>query len=189
MTPQKTKYPRAEALPVARELVRALEPVTSRLIVAGSLRRRKATVGDVEILYIGRTELRRDGLFDEAPFDLAEEVIAGLLDTGLLAKRLDDTGRPLGWGSKNKLALHGPSGFPVDLFAATEENWWSYLVCRTGPGESNIRLAAEARNKGYKWNPYGAGFTHLATGRVVPVTSEAHAFEFVGLEYREPWER
>jgi len=50
--PAKPKHPRADALVVAREMCAELRPVTERLIVAGSLRRRKELVGDVEILYV-----------------------------------------------------------------------------------------------------------------------------------------
>lgn len=186
----KTKFPRAVALAVAKELCDALKPVTERLIVAGSLRRRKAEVGDVEILFVPRTETVPDGLFDTKVESLVDRVLERLVGAGVLARRKNVNGSEM-WGAKNKLALHAPSGVPVDLFVATEANWWNYLVCRTGPGESNIAICNAAIARGWKWNPYGAGFSRavgLGTEERA-MGSEREVFEFVGLPWREPWER
>jgi len=182
------RWPRAAALAVAKELCDALAPACDRLVVAGSLRRRKATVGDVEILYVSKREERPVDLFTTAPASLADDVIDDLLRAGVLAKRLSKTGVPA-WGPLNKLAIHTASGIPVDLFAATPESWWNYLVCRTGGAESNRRIASLAQRQGLRWNPYGVGFARLADGEIVAVGSEQAVFEAVGLRYEEPWER
>ena len=42
------------------------------------------------------------------------------------------------------IGLLGASGIPVDFFATTEEAWFNYLVCRTGPAELNTRIASAA---------------------------------------------
>ena len=185
--PEKKRWPRADALAVAKELCVALKPACAQMIVAGSLRRRKPDVGDVEILFVPRMEVRPVDMFESKPFSLADEVIEWLLATGRLAKRPSTLG-VFAWGAKNKLALH-VSGMPVDLFTATPENWWNYVVCRTGPAESNTRIATLAQQRGYKWNPYGQGFTRLSDGEIIPMGSEAEVFAFVGLEYREPVDR
>lgn len=174
---------------VARELCGALRPVTLRLCVAGSLRRGRQDVGDVEILYVAATEQRQRDLFHVEAFDLAAAEIERLLRTGVLEKRVSLRGAT-SWGAKNKLAVHRASGIPVDLFAATEENWWNYLVCRTGSAESNQRIATAAIQKGWHWNPYGPGFSRdgppTAAREVVAVSSEEEVFAFVGLPYRPP---
>jgi len=185
----KTRYPRADALAVAKELCDALKPVCERLIVAGSLRRRKPDVGDVEILFVPKVEERSADLFGAiVAHSLADEALAAMLDAGTLARRLL-AGDRTAWGAKNKLATHAATGMPVDLFATTEDSWWNYLVCRTGPADSNTRIATRAKEAGYQWNPYGPGFTHLATGDVSPMRSEREVFEFVGLPYLDPWDR
>lgn len=53
----KPKFPRAEAIAVAKEVVATLKPwcLPDRIIVAGSMRCRKDRVGDVEVVYISRT--------------------------------------------------------------------------------------------------------------------------------------
>jgi DNA polymerase/3'-5' exonuclease PolX len=184
----KPRYPRATALAVVRELLPVLQPCCSRIVVAGSLRRGRREVGDAEILFIPRLEVRQIDLVTRAPVDLAVEAIEGLLASGVLAKRPGEDGITR-WGKQNKLAVHVASGLPVDLFAATEENWFNYLVCRTGPKESNRRIAEKAKSAGWTWNPYKSGFTDDANGRVMPMGSEQEVFEFVGLPYREPRDR
>jgi DNA polymerase/3'-5' exonuclease PolX len=88
---------------------------------------------------------------------------------------------------------HVASGIPVDLFATTEACWHNYLVCRTGPAESNIRIAAAAKARGWKWNPYGEGFSRggplAGPEEARALRSEREVFEFVGLPYTEPEER
>lgn len=188
--PVKSRYSRAETLPVAREICAALRPCTRRIIVAGSLRRRRDPVGDVEILYVPDTEPGPAIDFFAGPsvVDRAAREIERLVSTCIIAPRILSAGRTA-WGPKNKLAVHLATGIPIDIFAATEENWFSYLVCRTGPASLNTRLAILAQERGYQWTPYGPGFRHLSSGRVVPIESERHLFEFLGLDYLEPWER
>lgn len=188
----KPKFPAATALAVASELCAVLRPATDRLIVAGSLRRRKPMVGDVEILFIPKLFEVQDGLFDVVVRSAADEVLQKLINDGRLAMRTNVNGSTM-WGTKNKLAVHVASGVPVDLFTATAENWFNYLVCRTGPADSNTRICMAAQARAWKWNPYGAGFSReaFATGPEAEykVTSERDVFEFVGLPYAEPWER
>lgn len=187
----KPKFPRADAIAAAREILQCF--IADRVIIAGSLRRRKPFVGDIEILYIPKLDTFPD------PDDLLRErsITRNLSDlsiTDVMIRQLRIL-RPrenvLGattWGVKNKLAIHIASGIPVDFFATTACAWSNYLVCRTGPAENNVRIATAAQNKGWKWHPYAQGFTN-ATGRLVPVHSEHDVFTLVDLPYLEPWER
>jgi len=188
----KPKFPRAAALAVARELCTALAPFAERLVVAGSLRRRKEFVGDVELLYVPRVQSVPDGFFDTRAENLADGLFARWLADGVLEQRRNENGSTM-WGPKNKFARHVRSGIPVDLFEANAENWFNYKVCRTGGAENNVRIAAAAQARGWKWNPYGVGFSREAT-MMAPaeerrMESEREVFEFVGLPYVEPWQR
>ncbi len=189
----KKKWARAEALEVARELLAVLQPNCERVLVAGSLRRMKAEAGDVEILFIPRIVNAPDvqQLFGGVvKVNAAEASLEELVGRGVIAPRLNKLGRR-SWGAANKLAVHVASGVPVDLFTATAENWWHYVVCRTGGAGSNVAICEAAIERGWKWNPYGEGFSRpKALGREIrPMHSEREVFEFVGLEYREPKER
>lgn len=194
----KPKFPRADALAVARELVAVFTPATSRLVIAGSLRRRKAMVGDVEVLFIPRFSMVDSvpdllGNVASVKVSQTDESLQYLLDSGVLDFRLNELGRRM-WGERNKLAIHKASGIPVDLFSATDENWWNYLVCRTGSAVTNTRICNAAIERHWHWCPYDAGFRRgghsWETARARhAVKSEREVFEFVGLEYQEPWER
>lgn len=185
----KPRFPRAEALAATREILAVLQPACRELIVAGSLRRRRDEVGDIEILYIADTETRdKEGTFwEKETVNLADEAISALEARGTLDRRENVLGSTM-FGPKNKLMRHCASGIPVDLFAATEENWHNYLVCRTGPKESNVRLAEAAKARGLEWHPYGIGFSGQ-DGRWIKAESERRVFEIAGVPYAEPWER
>lgn len=185
----KTKFPRRAALLVAKELCDILKPVTDRLIVAGSLRRRKLEVGDVEILYIPKRGqgIRVDMFTPAKPQNLTDLALDQLLAQGVIAKRQNVKSSEV-WGEKNKLAIHAASGIPVDFFSTEANFWFNYLVCRTGGAENNRQIAMAANRKAWTWNPYRAGFSG-AVGQFIQVRSERDVFELVGLPYREPWDR
>ncbi|ODU24145.1 MAG: hypothetical protein ABS95_02225 [Verrucomicrobia bacterium SCN 57-15] len=187
----KPKFPRDLALAATREILVRL--VTERVIVAGSLRRRKKEVGDIEILYIPKKHYQHDveasDLFQSRARvrNLTDHSIVEMIKSGLIRPRENVLGRTT-WGDKNKLAVHVASGIPVDLFATTESAWFNYLVCRTGSAENNIRISAAAQAKGWSWHPYALGFTN-ERGNLVRVESEEDVFRLVGLPYLQPWER
>jgi DNA polymerase/3'-5' exonuclease PolX len=185
----KPKFPRAAALVATKEIVRALTGSCERLIIAGSLRRRKGRVGDIEVVYVPKF---RDGkavdLFAPAArVNCADEVLARLIETGMISKRLNAQGSE-NWGPKNKYATHTASGIPVDFFETTIRAWWGYLVCRTGPAEFNVRLAASARARGLEYHPYQGNFTRSDGTEIWP-GSELEVLEIGGIEYLEPRER
>jgi DNA polymerase/3'-5' exonuclease PolX len=189
----KTRFPRADAIAVAKELCNHLKSVcvSDYLVVAGSLRRGAQEVGDVEILFV---PLSADGvrsdMFSPPPkVNLADMVINQLCSAEILKhRRTVDGTRDAGWGPKNKLAVHVASGIPADLFATTEANWFVSLVIRTGPKDLNLKLTTGALRRGYTLNAYGAGITDSG-GQVTPATSERHVFELCGVPYAEPKDR
>jgi DNA polymerase/3'-5' exonuclease PolX len=204
---EKPRWPFHVAGPVAVVIADALRPlcVPGFCEVAGSLRRLKHTVGDIEIVYVPRLEPR--AVPSQAPeqgelmpptartvrreINLVDELLESRLAAGTIAKRQNIKGSEM-WGDKNKLAVHVATGIPVDFFATTPESFFNYLVCRTGPAASNIRIAAAAKAKGWKWNPYGPGFSRervTAPAEIHAVKSEREVFEFVGLPPRPPWDR
>ena len=113
-----------------------------RFIFAGSLRRLKSEVGDIEIVYVPRIEQQPDpaDLFGKTlPINLVDRMLDQLLKAGLYTKREGPNGGSA-WGPSNKLAVHAGSGIGVDFFQADNLNFYSLLVCRTGSMESNTRI-------------------------------------------------
>ena len=192
----KVKHPATVAMKVAEKIVEALRPACSRIEIAGSLRRRKEMVGDIEIVYLPKTTQVKnpEALFGDEVMTVnaADLVIQELMDKGSLVKRTNVNGSHM-WGEKNKFAVAVKTGIPVDFFAADERNWANLLVCRTGGAKMNTEIAVRANTMGYKWNPYGSGFNRIFKGtgeaRYVVIHTEQDVFRFVGLPYMEPHER
>ena len=116
------RYPWAEAMAVAQDLQARLVPSCQpgRCVIAGSLRRNKPTVGDVELLYHPKMGTRRIDLLKSEAYSIADEVIENMVRCGILNKRPNKNG-VFTWGPKNKLAIHVASGIPVDFFAVPSE--------------------------------------------------------------------
>jgi DNA polymerase/3'-5' exonuclease PolX len=184
------RYPYEVAYPIAAGIVYDLRPFCERIEIAGSLRRHRNDVGDIEILYIPVIIEEPDDtdLFATREADTAHDQIQKLERNGVLARRLSKTGHQA-YGPKNKLLLHVASGIPVDLFAANRETWWNQLVCRTGPAELNKEIAAAALAKGWHWNVYGSGFSRIEYTESVEMHSEAEVFAFVGMSCLDPEHR
>lgn len=184
----KKKYPRADALAVAAELVQQLRPCAERIEVAGSLRRGKAEVGDVELLFVPKKAGKRDELFREY-YDAADAALFRWSLEGVLSKRPSKVG-VFTWGPENKLAVHVASGIPVDFFSTDSLRWWNALVVRTGGKQNNLLITTTAQRQGWTFEAYGAGFHKLSDpAERHDTTSERDVFEFIGLKYLEPEDR
>jgi DNA polymerase (family 10) len=184
---EKRKFPHAAALAVAEELQAMLAPACQRIAIAGSLRRLKPEVGDIELLFIPRLSERPDGLFDNRIVDVCGEVVDDLQRKGVICRRPNVNGA-FTLGERNKLAIHVPSGIPVDLFGTSEANWWVSLVVRTGSKETNLALTMGANKQGASLKAYGSG-VEWSDGTITPATSEQHVFEMCGVPYKEPSQR
>lgn len=187
MNPPKKKFDRALAIKVAKQLTDCLMPFSERFILAGSLRRRKLKVGDIEILYIPEFKDEKIDLITTAPVNQFDKMLDLLIREKIIAKRKNALGSEV-WGEKNKLAVHVPTGVPVDFFATTAPCWFNYLVCRTGGARNNTLIAEAYQRHRCKWNPYGPGYTD-AKGDTQQNLSEAAVYENAGLKYLHPWER
>jgi len=181
------KWPRALARVVALELSERLSSVCERIEVAGSIRRGKRQVGDVELLIIPRCFFDRNKEGEVVPVPETDKLIERLETEGVLGRRLNSKGRTT-VGAKNKLMVHVETAMAVDLFFTTPSCWWNALTCRTGGAETNKRLAQSAIANGRNWNVYGEGVT-LSDGKVIRAESEEHVFELCGVPYLSPDQR
>lgn len=188
ITCEDRKWPRGLGRAVALELIERLEPYCQRIEVAGSIRRGKPMVGDVELLFVPKIRLKKASInasIVEVPE--TDAIIDTMLADGTLAKRLSSVRRTT-WGPANKLAVHVGTGMAVDLFGTTTVAWWNALTCRTGGAETNKKLAQSAIANGRNWNVYGQGVT-MADGTVIRAESEEHVFELCGVSFLRPDER
>lgn len=186
---QKKKFPRADAIAVAKEMVAALKSccVEERLVIAGSLRRGKAFVGDVEVLLIPKFEARTDSFEMFAhpkQVSLADIAIDEMIMKKQLNYRLNVNGSRT-YGPKNKYCVHKASGIPVDFFTTDERCWHVALVIRTGGKMMNLLLTNGAIRRGRTLHAYGSGISDRA-GNKIDATTEAEVFSLCGERYRKP---
>ena len=174
---KESKVKLALATQIAEELKARLEPSCERIVIAGSIRRQRPYVGDIELLCIPKC----NGFVDQL-----DRSVEALLKRGIFDFRRNKLGSKV-YGPKNKLLLHVPTGFGVDIFSTTEECWAVSLVVRTGGAETNKRIATAALRKGWSWHAYGRGFTS-PDGEII-CHSEKEVFEAVRLPYLEPCDR
>jgi DNA polymerase/3'-5' exonuclease PolX len=224
MTDERPKFPRSVVLEVMLDLGKRFDPqpawnwdgeapstgsgpggkpvqrphaLCERLCGVGGYRRGKREMKDLELLYIPRCRTVTDAgdMFGaQNEIDVTERLLEELVALRVLELRLNKDGARC-WGPWNKHAVHVDSGLPIDLFAATPENWFNRLVVTTGPPELNVRIAAEARKRSWEWEVNQPGFVPLGgKWEECPrerrtMRSERAVFEFVGFEFLPPEER
>ena len=188
MNVEKRRWPIEVAEPVATSLGKLLTPYCQAIVIAGSIRRRKAKVGDIELLCISKVTSSQDMLgglaTNQYTLDVALEDMTRQED--LLQRRLNKAGRPT-FGPSNKLLIHVPTGIPVDIFSASEKNWGMAMVVRTGPREFNVRMMTRFLELGMKGHAYG-GVTDR-NGNEVNCPDEYAVFRILGWEYLSPEDR
>ncbi len=131
-----------------------------RISIAGSLRRMKETIGDVDILASSRY-----------PEDVMEYFV-----------HYDDVQRVLLKGStKTSVLLH--DNLQVDLRVVKNESYGSALQYFTGSKEHNVKMRSLAIKKGYKLNEYG--LFDKETEKYVAGEVEDEIYTTLGLSYIE----
>jgi DNA polymerase/3'-5' exonuclease PolX len=144
--------PLALARAVAEEARARLAPACVRLEIAGSIRRGRPDVADVELVAVPRVTPGRPDLFG-APTTATGELHAlatELLAAGVLAHRPDKNGRPAFGEKLKRVVFTGAAGvLPLDLFAVTPPAQWGVIfTVRTGPGAFSTRLVTARRYGG-----------------------------------------
>jgi len=167
---------------IARDLLLTLAPYCERIEIAGSVRRRKPQVKDLEIVYISRV--------DAIAFNTLFAVETPLIDLAL--RHLIDAG-DLDWdqqvkrnGPKYKRLVYRQQ-LVVELFAATPQNWGYILALRTGPAEFNQALVSPPWKGGIK--PLDVSFVDGVVhrnGQPVDVPDERAFFDLFNLPVIDP---
>jgi len=132
-----------------------------KIEIAGSFRRFKETIGDVDILILSRRDVSEDIL----KHPRIKEILAkGETKISFLYEL-----------SNNKL-------IQIDIRLIDEKSWGSALMYFTGSKEHNIQMRDLAIEKGYKLNEYGLFKDEIyIAGR-----SEEEVFEKLSIQYIPP---
>lgn len=186
-----TRVPLVQAEAIARDLRDRLRPGCQRLEVAGSIRRRRPDVGDIELVAEPILQPEHNVLGELiGERSVLDSWIRMSRDHGYLADHPTD---PKDGGRYKKL-VHPPSGLQVDLFIVRPPAQWGvvYLI-RTGPARYSEWLVTHARRAGHH---VAGGALHMGSlecgtrrCQVVPTPDEWAVFEALGLPYQQPEDR
>lgn len=189
MSTTTTRRPLAEAAHLANVLAAELTLSCERVEVAGSIRRQRPDIGDLELVVIPRYARQVD-LFGEpsGSTNLLEERIAWLVDRGTLAPRLSSEGHPR-LGPKYKALVY--QGMGVDLFITSPECWGVIYLIRTGPADFSHRLVTQRQQGGLLPNHLRVRDGRLVgtDGQPLETPEEADVFRAIGLEWIAPESR
>ena len=159
-------YLLGRTVPLAAQLCKYLEPHAERVAYAGSLRRMKEIVHDVDIL--------------AASSDL-EKTMKAFLSMPFIEAVLAQGG--------TKASVRVQDDLQVDLRVVDPKSWGAAMHYFTGSKAHNIRMRERAIKQGLKLNEYGL---FDANDKSVAGAEEADIFERLGLPYippvlREDW--
>jgi DNA polymerase (family 10) len=151
------------ALPLASKLLAFLErlPGVSRVSTAGSLRRMKETIGDLDLLVASARPVKVMEAFCRAPF------CAKVLASG-----------------RTKSSIITSEGVQADLRVVDPESFGAALQYFTGSKEHNVRLRELAVRQGLKVNEYGV--FRVSTKARLAGREEPEVYRALGLRWMPP---
>lgn len=135
--------------------------------LAGSLRRGKETVGDIDIIL---TADRKNW----------KKIVNSII-------RMPKVERVLAAGETKASLLYGEIPTQVDIRLVREEELGAALIYFTGSKEHNIQLRTLARQKGWKVNEYGV--FDLKSGKRLAGKTESEIYALFGFDYIPPERR
>ncbi|MFI6595718.1 DNA polymerase/3'-5' exonuclease PolX [Nonomuraea sp. NPDC050536] len=143
------------AAALAEQVMASLK--ADRMAYAGSLRRMKDTIGDIDILAVAPESIMES--FRAQPY-VAEVIAAG----------------------DKKTSVRTTSGIQVDLRVVPAESWGAAMQYFTGSKEHNVAIREIAVKKGWKLSEYG-----LFEGeRVIASETEEDIYAALGMQYVPP---
>lgn len=160
------RLPIGEALPLAQEIVSALKKtkLCTAIEIAGSLRRRRDTCGDIDILATGAHPKRVMDVFCSLPH------VARVLAKG---------------NTKASVFLH--AGVDADLRIVDQNVFGAALYYFTGSKDHNVHVRKIAVRRGITISEYGVyKGTAKRKGRLLAAKTERDVFAALGLSYIDP---
>jgi DNA polymerase (family 10) len=165
----KQRMPLKEAEKIGNEIMNEIKKISGiqQCVLAGSLRRKNETVGDIDILVTTDEKLRK-------------RVINKITQLPQVAKILASGNTKTSLISKNK-------NIQVDIRIVHEHEFGAALLYFTGNKEHNIQLRTIAKQKGWKVNEYGV--FEEKSGKRLAGRTEEEIYSLFGLKYIPPEER
>ncbi len=150
-------------LPAVREAVEALRahPVAVRVSEAGSIRRRRETFRDLDLIATATDPAALTAAFVGLPF-VAEVVAHG----------------------ETKATVISGNGLRFDLRVVPPESYGNLLQHFTGSKAHNVALREDAVRRGFSVSEYGV--TTVETGSVFSAETEEEVYRHLGYDYIPP---
>jgi DNA polymerase (family X) len=150
-----------DILPIAKEIIAELSGLkeVEKISIAGSTRRMKETIGDVDILAVSKNSKKVMDFFTSLPS----------------VKKIWSKGT-------TKSSVRMAQGFDADLRIVPGKSYGSALQYFTGSKEHNIATRMIAIKKGLKLNEYGV----LRGAKIIAGKSEEEVYKVLGLNWIPP---
>jgi len=148
-------------LPTVEKFLNNLKSLkeVEKISIAGSVRRRKETIGDVDILVASQNSKKVMDFFVSLP---------GIVKI---------------WGKgETKSSVRMKEGFDIDLRVVKTESFGSALQYFTGSKEHNIATRKIAISKGLKLNEYGV----FKKDKMIAGRTEEEVYKTIGLDWIAP---
>lgn len=155
-----------DALETGNQLIAWMKncPEVKQIELAGSLRRKKETVGDIDLLISSKEKDRNKIIARFTSMEISKEVLVkGETKASIILK---DTGRQ------------------ADLRIVNEDEWGAALQYFTGSKEHNVHLRTIAKDKGLKISEHG--LFHLKSNRQMAGRTEEEVYHQLGYQYIPP---
>ncbi len=155
------RFKLAEVEPLVTELLAYLEnlPGAEQVTVAGSYRRRKETVGDIDLVMTGKTHADLIQGFEQ--YDRVKEVLAS---------------------GSTRCSVRLDTGLQVDLRLVDPKSHGAALHYFTGSRSHVVTLRKMAQDQGIKVNEYGL----FAADKPIAGETESEVYQALGLAYVAP---
>jgi len=151
------------AWPLARQVMAVLDnlPDALKVEVAGSLRRMRETIGDLDFLVATENPRPIMAAFKDLA-DVQEVIAAG----------------------ETKTSVRFKNGLQADLRCLELSRWGTALQYFTGSQAHNVKVRELAQKQGYSLNEYA--LTRESDGEKLMFDNEVELYEFLGMDYIPP---
>ncbi len=166
----KGRFLLGEILPTARNILEKLKKIKEieEVSLAGSVRRRKETIGDVDILAVSRPIGRG------SPEQAAKKIMNFFV-------KMDGVEKVWGKGG-TKASVRMREGFDMDLRVVPQKSYGSALQYFTGSKDHNIATRRIAMDKGLKLSEYGV----FKGKKQIAGKTEEEVYKAIGLPFIDP---
>lgn len=146
----------------------AVKSLGIKMQCAGSLRRKKELIGDVDILVSSEN------------YSILIEKLKSIPGYEVLSEG----------DYKTSILIDKVNGIQMDIISVTPEDYPYQLLYLTGSQTFNIHLRSVAKHMGYKLNQKGLWYTDIdGTEKSFPARTEEDVFRYLHVDYVKPEDR